>query len=311
MADRYDIFICHASEDKDAVVRPLADTLRKIGLSIWYDEFSLQPGDSLRESIDAGLRDSTFGVVVLSKNFFRKPWANKELSALFGRSINSKYNLIIPIWHDIDANEVRAHSPLMSDVLSIVSKGDIAEVARSIVDVTTKMTHDVVSFSDHLVIGEGKNPIALNYYTLKLRAKTKMTSHRIGDLTTSGTMSLLRYKGGNCALENDGGAKAILWQFPEKKPGEEFILSAILKLNNSYNDPREMHTCLMYRTADDFRTVISFPKNRNINNVTGEIYFDSRTRLAPTFTYDDVARRAVIQERFPLARSRYQIWWDW
>jgi hypothetical protein len=311
MADRYDIFVCHASEDKESIVRPLADTLRKMGLSVWYDEFSIRPGDSLRETIDAGLRDSTFGVVVLSKHFFKKPWANKELSALFGRNIVSNYNFLIPVWHDITAEEVRLSSPLMSDILSIVSKGDVVEVARSISDATSKLEHDLISVSDHVVIGEGDNPIALNYYTVRLRTKTRMKSHRIGDLTTSGSMRLQRFKGGDCFLENDGGAKALVWQFPEKGPGEEIILSAILKYENTYCDPREMHTCLMYRTAESYRCIIDFPRNRPIRNVTGEIYFNSRTKAAPTFTYDDVARRATIRERFPLATSRYQIWWDW
>lgn len=46
----YDVFISHASEDKDAVVRPLAHALREGGLSVWYDEFELKLGDSLRRS---------------------------------------------------------------------------------------------------------------------------------------------------------------------------------------------------------------------------------------------------------------------
>ena len=44
----YDVFISHASEDKEEVARPLAEALRKNGLSVWYDEFELKIGDSLR-----------------------------------------------------------------------------------------------------------------------------------------------------------------------------------------------------------------------------------------------------------------------
>ncbi len=44
----YDVFISHASEDKDAIVRPLATALRAGELRVWYDEFELRIGDSLR-----------------------------------------------------------------------------------------------------------------------------------------------------------------------------------------------------------------------------------------------------------------------
>ena len=44
---RGDPFVLHASEDKDSFVRPLAHTLRVLGLEVWYDEFSLRIGDSL------------------------------------------------------------------------------------------------------------------------------------------------------------------------------------------------------------------------------------------------------------------------
>ena len=38
----YDVFISHASEDKEEVARPLAEVLRRNGLSVWYDEFELK-----------------------------------------------------------------------------------------------------------------------------------------------------------------------------------------------------------------------------------------------------------------------------
>src|SRR5258708_647859 len=59
----YDAFISHASEDKRQVVAPLAKALTKLGFRIWYDEFELRVGDSLRQSIDKGLINSRFGIV--------------------------------------------------------------------------------------------------------------------------------------------------------------------------------------------------------------------------------------------------------
>ena len=79
----YDVFISHASEDKDAFVRPLAHALQEAGLKVWYDEFALKLGDSLREAIDRGLGASQYGLVVLSHRFFSKDWPQRELNGLF------------------------------------------------------------------------------------------------------------------------------------------------------------------------------------------------------------------------------------
>ena len=81
----YNLVICHASEDKTSFVRPLADALRTENVEAWYDEFSLKLGDSIRRSLDKGLKQSRFGVVVLSKAFFKKEWPQYELDGLAER----------------------------------------------------------------------------------------------------------------------------------------------------------------------------------------------------------------------------------
>ena len=78
----YDFFICHASEDKDDVARPLAAKLTAEGSSAWYDETELTIGDSLREKIDHGLANSRYGIAILSPKFFEKDWPQKELNGL-------------------------------------------------------------------------------------------------------------------------------------------------------------------------------------------------------------------------------------
>jgi hypothetical protein len=84
---KFDVFISHASEDKDEVVRPLAYALQASGLGVWYDEFELRIGDSLRRKIDRGLVSSRFGVVVLSKAFFGRGWPEYELDGLVTRRV--------------------------------------------------------------------------------------------------------------------------------------------------------------------------------------------------------------------------------
>jgi hypothetical protein len=51
----YDLFLSHASEDKEAIARPLYSALSAKGISVWFDEAVLEIGDSLRRKIDEGL----------------------------------------------------------------------------------------------------------------------------------------------------------------------------------------------------------------------------------------------------------------
>lgn len=95
--DKWDVFVSHASEDKDPFVRSLADLLKAEGLRVWYDEFTLQIGDSLRRTIDRGLANSRFGVVVLSPSFFAKEWPQRELDGLSTRE-NNGAKVILPVW---------------------------------------------------------------------------------------------------------------------------------------------------------------------------------------------------------------------
>ncbi len=114
----YDAFISHASEDKVKVVKPLANALKKRGYRIWYDEFELRVGDSLRHSIDKGLISSRYGIVVLSPSFFDKDWPQYELDGLAAREIGGR-KVILPIWHGVSREDVLAYSPPLADKVAL------------------------------------------------------------------------------------------------------------------------------------------------------------------------------------------------
>lgn len=128
----YDVFICHASEDKDKFVRPLAEALRARHVEVWYDEFSLRVGDSLRQAIDRGLANSRFGVVVLSPAFFQKRWAQRELNGLVAREMHEARELVLPIWHEVDHAEIIKHSPPLADVYAINSHNGVESVVEAL-----------------------------------------------------------------------------------------------------------------------------------------------------------------------------------
>jgi hypothetical protein len=128
----YDVFISHASEDKEEIVRPLTLALKENEINVWFDEFELRIGDSLRRKIDQGLGNSKFGVVVLSKNFFKKNWTIYELDGMTTRAVIGD-QLILPIWHNISEEEVRAFSPSLADKVAMsTSKYTIQGIADEI-----------------------------------------------------------------------------------------------------------------------------------------------------------------------------------
>jgi hypothetical protein len=124
------IFISHASEDKDAFVRPLAEALRK-KFNVWYDEYELKVGGSLRAKIDEGLHKADYGVVVLSPSFFNKKWTKAELDGLLALE-TSTHKLILPVWYRITLAEVTAQSPILAGRLAADGAKGIPAVLDSI-----------------------------------------------------------------------------------------------------------------------------------------------------------------------------------
>lgn len=128
----FDVFISHASEDKDEVVRPLAGALTERGLDVWYDEFELRIGDSLRRKIDAGIARSRFGIVVLSTAFFAKGWPQYELDGLVTMAVSGR-QVLLPIWHGVSKDEVTGKSPSLADKVALrTSDYTIEEIADEI-----------------------------------------------------------------------------------------------------------------------------------------------------------------------------------
>ncbi len=131
----YDLFISHASEDKEDLVRPLAVALEKLGVKVWYDEFTLKVGDSLRRSIDSGLSNSRFGTVVLSSSFFSKNWTQYELDGMTAKEMDGR-KMILPIWHKVTKSEVIKFSPTLADKVALNSSvHSTEEIAQLIADV--------------------------------------------------------------------------------------------------------------------------------------------------------------------------------
>lgn len=131
----WDVFISHASEDKETIVRELATLLTDLGVKVWYDEFSLKVGDSLSQKIDEGLIHSNFGIVIISKSFLRKKWTDYEYRSLLGKEDNFK-KLILPVWHGLTKDEVMSYSLYLADKFALdTNKSAINEIIKKILEI--------------------------------------------------------------------------------------------------------------------------------------------------------------------------------
>ncbi|MEL6687080.1 MAG: toll/interleukin-1 receptor domain-containing protein [Pseudomonadota bacterium] len=113
----YDFFLSHASEDKEAIARPLYELLSKLGLSVWLDEVELLPGDDLINHINQGLRYSNCGIIVFSDAFFSKYITMEEAHALTALQQNGMH--VVPILHNIEHKELTEKFALLGSKLSI------------------------------------------------------------------------------------------------------------------------------------------------------------------------------------------------
>jgi hypothetical protein len=130
-------FVSHDSRDKDEIARPLAEGLMKMGFPVWFDEYSLKPGDRLRESIEKGMKECKKCILILTKNFLSNSgWTATEFNTIFTREIIEEKPLVVPVWFGVSKQEVFDYSPSLLNVLGAHWKPEdsektIREVARA------------------------------------------------------------------------------------------------------------------------------------------------------------------------------------
>lgn len=127
----YDVFISHASEDKESFVNPLVEALQDAGIRVWYDALEMEWGKSLREQIDNGIKRSKYAIVVLSKNFFAKKWTNRELDGILAKEGVTGV-APLPIWYELTYEDVYNFSPTLSGLYSLsTDQHSITDICQS------------------------------------------------------------------------------------------------------------------------------------------------------------------------------------
>jgi hypothetical protein len=112
-------------------VRELAHELAKNFCTVWYDEFSLKVGDSLRASIERGLRETRKCIMDLSPYFLsNEGWGRTEFDSVYTREILEKKNVILPVWPNVEAKDVYNYSSRLADKVGLAATLGAPEVAR-------------------------------------------------------------------------------------------------------------------------------------------------------------------------------------
>jgi hypothetical protein len=127
-------FISYDTRDKESLVRELALEMSKLMCPVWYDEYSLKVGDSLRASIERGLKETRKCVIILSPNFFsNEGWGRAEFDSIYTREILEKNNVMLPVWHNVSVREVYEFCPRLADRVGLNSAVGAKELARKLV----------------------------------------------------------------------------------------------------------------------------------------------------------------------------------
>jgi hypothetical protein len=129
----------------------LAVRLRDAHIEVWYDEFSLSVGDGLRRSIDRGLAQSRFGIVVLSPAFLAKQWTQWELDGLVARQNSAEDDVILPVWHNVSRREVVAFSPPLADRVAVVTSEGLDTVVEKLTKVIRPQGSSLIEARDFLI----------------------------------------------------------------------------------------------------------------------------------------------------------------
>ncbi len=128
-----DVFICHASEDKQEVAKPLFQAFQDSNITSWYDEAEIAWGDSITEKINHGMRVSTYVLVVLSRAFLSKHWPQREMNAALSQEASSGEVRVLPllVGDKRDRDAIIEQYPLLGDKNHMLWNGQVEPIVQA------------------------------------------------------------------------------------------------------------------------------------------------------------------------------------
>ena len=131
--EEYDVFLCLASEDVD-VADPIHAALTEAEVKVFYYKASIEWGDSIPKEINTGLASCQYGIPILSKAFFSKPYPRAELDALAERQNSTGQKTLLPIWHGLTKQDIVTAYPLLAPIQAVMSTESVDSIVGRVKD---------------------------------------------------------------------------------------------------------------------------------------------------------------------------------
>ncbi|BAU55422.1 toll/interleukin-1 receptor domain-containing protein [Mucilaginibacter gotjawali] len=317
------IFISHASEDKDEVARPLAALLQADGFNVWYDEFQLKAGDSLIQSIDKGLNTCDFAITILSQSFFSKKWTQRELVGLATRELYNDSKIILPIWHNLTLKDVLSYSAPLADKFALNSSIGLEALAKAIKSAIAPKNISVASsdLDKPIIYINGHNRYTIKdsighlatakktnwFYTTQ--ADTRVL--RDGGMSGTGKIHNVRSNLGRVEYVKEGGTNAAYTYLEEPLiPFKIYEHSIEFDTVDCYTETREAVGTNLHSKFENIGNHVFFPNDRRPKDVWGYIVFNAiKTSIEPFVSKDRLYINLMFNN--PPEGSRLILEWDW
>ena len=120
------IFISHASEDKDAIARPIFEACAKLGMKAFLDEAHIGWGQSFTQKINTALGSARPVLAIVSQVSVTKEWPVTEVNTALSLEVSGQKKVVPLLVGRPDLSRL----PLVQGKDCMAWNGDAAAVAR-------------------------------------------------------------------------------------------------------------------------------------------------------------------------------------
>jgi two-component system, NtrC family, nitrogen regulation response regulator GlnG len=152
------VFISYSSHDKDFASR-LCNDLTLYDVEVWFDDWSIRPGDSIPKAIQNGLRSSDFVLLLISRSGVQSNWVEEELnSSLFSAVSAGKPSLLPLLLEKCDMPTLLQHRKYVDFTRSKDYENSLNQLITRLYSETTNSSPPkpiIPGFRDLKLLGEG------------------------------------------------------------------------------------------------------------------------------------------------------------
>lgn len=114
----FDVFVSYVHSDSDDYVEKLVLEMKNAGLNVWWDKEQMRTGASMRGAMDVGLARSKVSLNVFSPAYLEKYWTSYEVDGSLTKESITGEQMMLPIWHNVTADEIASKSPTLASRLA-------------------------------------------------------------------------------------------------------------------------------------------------------------------------------------------------